>query len=204
MPPKPAADRHRHHRRASRYFLLVAPVGHMFGIDVGGHGVESKASPAVLWTQAGLVRGRLHRWIFLSKNHQRHPWVFFRALQDVRLCDRGIWQNRRRHAARPVIVLLVYGGLIALTLMGSMPCPRDSFPIRNKDIWSHAQLPDGASLARTDDVIRRLSEHGPQTEGVAYTIGSCRLFERTLSTNISNVGGPCSSFWNSSFGNRAG
>src|SRR4051812_46505526 len=31
------------------YFLLMGPVGHMFGIEVGGHGVESHASAAQLW-----------------------------------------------------------------------------------------------------------------------------------------------------------
>lgn len=31
-------------------------------------------------------------------------------------------------------------------------------------------MPEGSSLARTDEVIRKMSEIGMQTEGVAYAV----------------------------------
>src|SRR5712671_346488 len=88
-----------------------------------------------------------------------------------------------------VIVLLVYGGLIALTLMGFNAMPKGFIPDQDKGyLVLNAQLPDGASLARTDDVIKRLSEMARKTEGVAYTI-DLPGYSTLLSTNISNVGG---------------
>ena len=88
-----------------------------------------------------------------------------------------------------VIVLLVYGGLIALTLMGVKAVPKGFIPDQDKGyLVLNAQLPDGSALGRTDAVIKRLSEIARKTEGVAYTI-DMPGYSTLLSTNISNVGG---------------
>jgi multidrug efflux pump len=52
----------------------------------------------------------------------------------------------------------------------------------------NAQLPDGASLDRTDALIRELSKVIRETEGVAHTI-DLPGYSTILSTNISNAGG---------------
>jgi len=86
-------------------------------------------------------------------------------------------------------VLLIYGGMIFLTIMGFKIVPKGFIPDQDKGyLVLNAQLPDGASLGRTDAVVKRLSEIARKTEGVAYTI-DVPGYSTLLSTNISNVGG---------------
>src|SRR5262249_13935527 len=52
----------------------------------------------------------------------------------------------------------------------------------------NAQLPDGASLERTEAVVREMREKALNTEGVAHVI-SVPGYSILLSTNLPNVGG---------------
>ena len=55
------------------------------------------------------------------------------------------------------IVLLVYGGLIALTWLGFARTPSGFVPAQDKQyLVAFAQLPDAATLDRTEEVIRRM------------------------------------------------
>src|SRR5262249_30172599 len=88
-----------------------------------------------------------------------------------------------------VIALLVYGGLIGLTVLGFKVVPKGFIPEQDKGyLVVNAQLPDGASLGRADAVVTQLSEIARKTPGVAYTI-DMPGYSPLLSTNISNVGG---------------
>ncbi len=56
------------------------------------------------------------------------------------------------------IALVVYGGLIGLTYLGFTRTPTGFVPQQDKQyLVAFAQLPDAASLDRTEDVIRRMS-----------------------------------------------
>ena len=71
--------------------------------------------------------------------------------------------NRKRAA------LVVYAGLIALTVFGFLHVPAGYIPAQDKQyLIGFAQLPDGSSLDRTEDVIRRMSEISMKTPGVAH------------------------------------
>src|SRR5262249_36078719 len=52
----------------------------------------------------------------------------------------------------------------------------------------NAQLPDGASLERSDEVIKRMTALARKTEGVGHTI-SVPGYSILTGTNIPNVGG---------------
>src|SRR5206468_9872779 len=87
------------------------------------------------------------------------------------------------------IVLLVYVGLIALTVLTFKVVPKGFIPEQGKGyLVVNAQLPDGAALNRSDAIVARLSEIARKTPGVAYTI-DVPGYSILLSTNISNVGG---------------
>ncbi|MCI0741884.1 MAG: efflux RND transporter permease subunit, partial [Gemmataceae bacterium] len=87
------------------------------------------------------------------------------------------------------IGLAVYGGLMFLTYLGFQAVPTGFIPEQDKGyLVVNAQLPDGANLDRSDQLIRKLSEVARQTEGVAHTI-DLPGYSTILSTNISNVGG---------------
>lgn len=88
-----------------------------------------------------------------------------------------------------VIALLVYAGLISLTVLGFKTVPTGFIPEQDKGyLVVNAQLPDGASLERSDDVINRMTAIARKTEGVYHTI-SVPGYSILTGTNIPNVGG---------------
>jgi multidrug efflux pump len=88
-----------------------------------------------------------------------------------------------------VIVLLVYGGLMGLTYLGFKVVPTGFIPQQDKGyLVVNAQLPDGASLERSEEVMRRISKEVLETEGVQHAI-NVPGYSVLLSTNLPNVGG---------------
>jgi len=69
------------------------------------------------------------------------------------------------------LALVVYVGLIGLTGVGFSKVPQGFVPAQDKDyLVAFAQLPDGATLDRTDRVIRRMSELALAHPGVANSV----------------------------------
>ncbi|MPY91057.1 MAG: multidrug efflux RND transporter permease subunit [Luteitalea sp.] len=70
-----------------------------------------------------------------------------------------------------VVALVVYVGLIGLTLVGFSRVPEGFVPDQDKDyLIAFAQLPDAATLDRTDAVIRRMSEMALEQPGVTNAV----------------------------------
>ena len=68
---------------------------------------------------------------------------------------------------KSAIALIVYGGLVALTAWSFNKVPTGFVPTQDKQyLVAFAQLPDAASLDRTEAVIRRMSEIGLKHPGV--------------------------------------
>jgi len=87
------------------------------------------------------------------------------------------------------IILLVYGGLIGLTVLGFRTVPVGFIPEQDKGyLVVNAQLPDAASLERSDEVIKTMTALALKTEGVSHTI-SVPGYSILTGTNIPNVGG---------------
>jgi len=77
----------------------------------------------------------------------------------------------RRLLRRSGVALVAYGGLLALTYFGFAKVPSGFVPTQDKQyLVSFAQLPDAASLDRSDDVIRAMSKIALETEGVEHAI----------------------------------
>ncbi|MDH0897187.1 MULTISPECIES: efflux RND transporter permease subunit [unclassified Pseudomonas] len=69
------------------------------------------------------------------------------------------------------IALLVYGGLLALGYLGFSSTPSGFVPQQDKQyLVAFAQLPDAATLDRTEDVIKRMSEIAGKHPGVENTV----------------------------------
>jgi multidrug efflux pump len=69
------------------------------------------------------------------------------------------------------IALFVYGALIALTYVGFARTPSGFVPQQDKQyLVSFAQLPDAATLDRTEGVIRRMSEIALKQPGVEHAV----------------------------------
>ena len=77
----------------------------------------------------------------------------------------------RRVTRRSAVALAVYAGLVVLGILGFSRVPAGFVPSQDKQyLVAIAQLPDAASLDRTDAVIRRMSDIVLQQEGVASAV----------------------------------
>jgi multidrug efflux pump len=69
------------------------------------------------------------------------------------------------------IALLIYGGLVGVTYLGFAHTPTGFIPSQDKQyLVGFAQLPDAATLDRTDAVIRRMSDIALQQPGVDHAV----------------------------------
>ncbi|KAF1009805.1 MAG: Efflux pump membrane transporter BepE [Pseudomonas fluorescens] len=69
------------------------------------------------------------------------------------------------------IALFLYAGLMVLTWLGFAHTPTGFVPAQDKQyLVAFAQLPDAASLDRTDEVIQRMSEIALKQPGVANSV----------------------------------
>ncbi|HEY7309984.1 MAG TPA: efflux RND transporter permease subunit [Gemmataceae bacterium] len=87
-----------------------------------------------------------------------------------------------------LVVIVVYGGLLALTWWGFTRTPTGFIPQQDKGyLLVNVQLPDAASVKRTQDVVGRIEKIALETPGVKHTVaisGQSIL----LGANASNFG----------------
>src|ERR687894_798134 len=94
----------------------------------------------------------------------------------------------RRLVRLPVILLLVYAGLLAATGRSVLATPTGLIPPLDRGYFITAfQLPPGASLSRTDAVVRRASEAIMATPGVESAVAFVG-FDGATFTNAPNTG----------------
>ena len=69
------------------------------------------------------------------------------------------------------VVLIVYGGLLALTWWGFTHTPTGFIPAQDKGyLLVNVQLPDASSVVRTEDVVQRIEKIARKTRGVKNTV----------------------------------
>ncbi len=77
----------------------------------------------------------------------------------------------RRISRRSAVALAVYAGLVVLGIVGFSRVPSGFVPSQDKQyLVAIAQLPDAASLDRTDAVIRRMSDIALHQDGVESAV----------------------------------
>jgi multidrug efflux pump subunit AcrB len=70
-----------------------------------------------------------------------------------------------------LVVLLLYGGLLFLTYWGFTHTPTGFIPQQDKGyLLLNVQLPDAASVERTEEVMRRIEGLANETPGVRHTV----------------------------------
>jgi multidrug efflux pump len=175
--------------------FLTPYVGPLVGLPSGGHGEghENAAvvSPALVWgVRAGVfLAGAAAGWFAAWVVNKGLAWFFHGFNRTFEVTIKGYGSSVGLLIRLAPIVLLVYGGLMALTLHGFRTVPVGFIPEQDKGyLLVNAQLPDGASLERTEEVVARLRDMALETPGVAHTI-SVPGYSVVLSTNLSNVGG---------------
>jgi multidrug efflux pump len=178
------------------YVFLLAPIGHLVGMEIGGHGHEpseatSHVSAGAEWAlqAAVFVGGAIAGW-FAGVILNKLLGAFFRGFNwffDVTIRVYGSLVAGLLRIS--MVVLLVYAGLMAATVFGFRAVPVGFIPDQDKGyLVLNAQLPDGATLDRTDAIVSEMSKIARQEPGVAHTI-DLPGYSAVLGTNISNVGG---------------
>ncbi|HEY7155088.1 MAG TPA: efflux RND transporter permease subunit, partial [Gemmataceae bacterium] len=70
-----------------------------------------------------------------------------------------------------VVVLFVYGGLLALTYFSFVRTPKGFIPVQDKGyLLVNIQLPDSASAGRTEEVVRKIEAIAKADRGVEHTV----------------------------------
>jgi multidrug efflux pump subunit AcrB len=189
------------HFEALPWFAFV-PLGAWLGHKVGHHwagpalaALHVHGSPAlmetlrtwgpivggaVLGTAVGLLLGRPANFVL--------GWSFqqFNRAFDF---STGLYTRAVAGLLRvSLLVLAVYGGLLALTWWGFTNTPTGFIPQQDKGyLLVNVQLPDAAAVTRTKDVVEQLEAIARETPGVKHTVaisGQSIL----LGANASNFG----------------
>jgi multidrug efflux pump subunit AcrB len=183
---------------ALAYFMLTPYIADFLGVQLPGgheeHAAGDHTSSAAIWgirlvsLAAGMAAGWfLAGWVnrALGGFFAAFNWAFDRVIEAY---GRGVALFLRISG----IALLVYGGLMGLTYLGFQAVPTGFIPDQDKGyLVINAQLPDGASLDRTDRIVKQMSAIARDAEkvpGVWHTI-DLPGYSALLGTNISNVGG---------------
>ncbi|GAB2539795.1 efflux RND transporter permease subunit [Rhodanobacter koreensis] len=126
----------------------------------------SPALAAVLLKGHDAPKDRLTRWI-----DRAFGWLF-RPFN--RMFHRGSERyvgGVKRIVGKGKFALALYAGLIGLTWLGFSHVPTGFVPGQDKQyLVSFAQLPDAASLDRTEDVIQRMSAIALKQPGVEHAV----------------------------------
>jgi multidrug efflux pump len=126
----------------------------------------SPALSAVLLKPRGAPPDRLQQLI------NRVLGWFFRPFNRIfASASGGYLQGVARVVRVGGIALAVYGGLIGLAWLGFATTPTGFVPPQDKQyLVAFAQLPDAATLDRTEDVIKRMGEIALKQPGVANAV----------------------------------
>jgi multidrug efflux pump len=179
------------------YLFLTPIVAPWLGITLpsSGHGEGAEqvhaVNPLALWGirlgmfAVGAVAGR-----FISRPFNSLFGRFFVAFNRFFDSATNIYGRTVQGLLRiSVIILILYGGLLGLTYLGFTTVPAGFIPEQDKGyLVVNAQLPDGASLERTEEVMARVTDIVRHTPGVAHAL-SLPGYSVLTSNNISNVGG---------------
>jgi multidrug efflux pump subunit AcrB len=182
---KPHSAEHAHETREALPRFGIAILAGLLVYWLAPHWLSDSTIGSWLGFALGFVLG----W-FLSSSINFLLMSFFKGFNRVfdtatRFYGRMVGGLLRISA----IVLLVYAGLLGLTYAGFNTVPQGFIPDQDKGyLVCNAQLPDGASLQRTEAVMNKIDEIVRKIPGVEHTI-RVPGYSILTGVNISNMGG---------------
>jgi multidrug efflux pump subunit AcrB len=181
---------------------IFAVLGGLLTIWLGNTLQESKALPSLptptsrllSWTMSGLffvpgaIVGGALGWFIIRPVNAVLGWLF-RGFN--RLFDRAIGVYGRtvaRSLRISAMVLIIYCGLLALTYVQFSRAPTGFIPQQDKGyLILNVQLPDSASLERTERIMARIETLAHDVPGVENTVGVSGQ-SLILNANAPNLG----------------
>jgi multidrug efflux pump len=169
----------------------LAPLFGLSGLGPGTYeGVGQASSTLAIWALRGgiFLVGGVVSWL-LSPVINQLLAGFFRGFNWFFAHVINVYGRTVAMVLRlSLVVLVVYGGLIALTYMGFTTVPTGFIPAQDAGyLIVDVQLPYGASLERTDAVVLQASEVVQDVPGVAHAVGISG-FSGATRANSSNAG----------------
>jgi multidrug efflux pump len=118
-----------------------------------------------------MAAGAIAGWI-VSKPLNRLLGTFFRGFNlAFNAATRGYTRLVSGLLRVSALVLLVYGGLLVLTYLGFLYVPKGFIPAQDMGyLLVNVQLPDSASVQRTDEVMRHIEKIARESKGVKNTV----------------------------------
>jgi multidrug efflux pump len=177
------------------YWLSAPTIGSWLGLPSYAHdqsaATQNLGSQSILWGFRAVVFaiGAVLGW-FVNRQINFLLLSFFQGFNRVfdvatKFYGRIVGGLLRVSA----IVLLLYAGLLGLTYAGFSTVPLGFIPDQDKGyLVCNAQLPDGASLQRTEAAMMKIDDIVRKTPGVAHSI-RVPGYSILTGTNITNVGG---------------
>ncbi len=152
--------------------------GHL-GVPYSSTALDAGTGPSWMsraaWAAAflpGALAGGLAGWLMIGPVNAVLGWLF-RGFN--RLFDRMTLSYGRIVAGLlrvSLLVLLVYGGMLVLTYWQFIRTPTGFIPQQDKGyLLLNVQLPDSASVERTESVMAQIEKLARETPGVAHTVG---------------------------------
>ena len=142
------------------------------GADAGAaSGWLSRTIWVAAFTPGALVGG-LAGWFLIGPVNAALGWLFrgFNRLFDRMTRFYGRLVGRLLRVS--LVVLIVYGGLLVLTYWQFIRTPTGFIPQQDKGyLILNVQLPDSASVERTESVMAHIETLARETPGVEHTVG---------------------------------
>jgi multidrug efflux pump subunit AcrB len=120
----------------------------------------------------GALAGGLAGWFLIGPVNAVLGWLFrgFNRLFDRMTVFYGRLVGRLLRVS--LVVLIVYGGLLVLTYWQFIRTPTGFIPQQDKGyLILNVQLPDSASVERTESVMAHIETLARKTPGVEHTVG---------------------------------
>src|SRR5262249_3321054 len=160
-----------------------------------GVGEGSEVPGWVAWTAVttvaflpGALLGGLLGWVLIRPVNVVLGWLFrgFNRGFDRMTALYGWAVGRTLRLS--AMVLLIYGGLLVLTYWQFQRTPTGFIPQQDKGyLLLNVQLPDSASVERTQQVMARIEALAHETPGVEHTVGVSGQ-SLILNANAPNLG----------------
>jgi multidrug efflux pump len=142
----------------------------------------------LIYFAPGALAGGIAGWLLIKPINRLLAWLFrgFNVVFDWMTNFYGATVGRMLRIS--ALVLAIYGGLLVLTYVEFNRTPTGFIPQQDKGyLILNVQLPDSASVERTQRIMGRIETLARQTPGVAHTVGVSGT-SLILNANAPNLG----------------
>ncbi len=136
----------------------------------------------------GLLAGGLLGWLIIRPVNAVLGWFFRGFNRGFDWMTAGYGNVVSRVVRLSTVVLVIYGGLLGLTYWQFNRTTTGFIPQQDKGyLLLNVQLPDSASVERTERIMKRVGELARATDGVKHTVGISGQ-SLILNANAPNLG----------------